>query len=399
VSGDASRIVLADELRNRVLIYSPLPAAATAAAVVIGQPDFETTTVNRAIVDPFSFNLPSGIATNGTRLYVADAKNGRVLVWNELPVTSNRGADFVLGQTDPFTAITTGGSSDKRDLRKPRAVAVSGPNLFVSDTENSRILIWNTPPTANYEAAQKVLTGLASGLAYDAATQTLAAADPFNNRVLLWTGLNPATVADNDPFDIVVGQLLAASTTANNPNVPDAGKLNTPIGVAFSGGKLLVADAGNNRVLIWNTIPATNGTGANVVLGTSTAVPVTDTPAVSRSTLGRVAGIQVHEGRLFVVDQSRHRVIFWNTVPTTSGTLPDGVFGQRRFEGENANDGGIGERTLFLANPTNPIGSFGTGSTPNVNPGLMFVGSGLTTKLWVSDSNNSRILRIPFILP
>ena len=50
-------------------------------------------------------------------------------------------------------------------------------------------------------------------------------------------------------------------------NVPSAKSMRGPQGVWIQNGRLYVADTQNNRVLIFNQIPATNGASADVVLG------------------------------------------------------------------------------------------------------------------------------------
>ena len=40
-----------------------------------------------------------------------------------------------------------------------------------------------------------------------------------------------------------------------------------PSAIARTGKQLFVADAGHNRVLVWNTLPAANGAPADFVLG------------------------------------------------------------------------------------------------------------------------------------
>jgi len=42
-------------------------------------------------------------------------------------------------------------------MRGPQGVWIQGTRLFVADTDNSRILVWNTIPTSNYQAADYVL--------------------------------------------------------------------------------------------------------------------------------------------------------------------------------------------------------------------------------------------------
>lgn len=102
---------------------------------------------------PLVFNHPMGIASDGKHLLLADTRNNRILIWNELP-TSNKPPDIVLGQPD-FYSNEPGTSKSK--LRWPVSVATDGKRVIVADTYNNRILIWNEFPTRNGEPADIVL--------------------------------------------------------------------------------------------------------------------------------------------------------------------------------------------------------------------------------------------------
>jgi hypothetical protein len=63
---------------------------------------------------PLVFNHPSGIASDGSRLLLADRNNNRVLVWNRLPA-ANDPPDLVLGQPD-FSTNSSGGGLNRGAL-------------------------------------------------------------------------------------------------------------------------------------------------------------------------------------------------------------------------------------------------------------------------------------------
>jgi uncharacterized protein (TIGR03437 family) len=94
-------------------------------AISSPQPDV----VIDSIVDPIS------VAYDGRRLFVGDASQHRVLIWNALPITDDQPADAVLGQADNLVGAATVGT--------PSALASDGTNLFVADTENRRILVFS----------------------------------------------------------------------------------------------------------------------------------------------------------------------------------------------------------------------------------------------------------------
>ena len=303
----------------------------TGATAVVGQPDYtsslpnQSTVLNAAPTDK-TMRFPVGVAYNGTMFAVADAENNRVLVWKSLPLTNNLAADFVVGQPD-FTSFTSGkyglygfqhGHASATSLRAPSGVFFDANNgLWVADTGNDRVLYYG-PITGNGQPAKFAL-GQAS-LDVDAQSiytvkttastlfapasvmsdgQRLIVADNYQNRVLIWSKL-PTT--NGEPADIVIGQkdftsnysnTLSATVDAKNVTVyhsdlcvsngtdtttetgvtlylyPNrcAGTLSSPMSAISDGTRLFIADSGNDRVLVYNQIPTSNGAPADVILG------------------------------------------------------------------------------------------------------------------------------------
>ena len=48
---------------------------------------------------------PQGVWIANNKLYVADTQNYRVLIWNSFPTTNNQAPDVVLGQPDFTTRM------------------------------------------------------------------------------------------------------------------------------------------------------------------------------------------------------------------------------------------------------------------------------------------------------
>ena len=86
----------------------------------------------------------------------------------------------------------------------------------------------------------------------------LLLADGNNNRVLIWNSLP----IGNTPPDVVLGQPDFIQ------NYPGTGRhqMNWPVSVATDGRHVVVADTYNDRILIWNQLPKTNATPADIVL-------------------------------------------------------------------------------------------------------------------------------------
>lgn len=141
---DGIRLVVADTTGNRVLIWDYFPTASGQAPdIVLGQPDFATVTPNTGGISASTMLGPVGVTSNGTELFVADTDNNRVLVWHEFPSVNGEAADQIVGQAD---AVSSDPGCDAYSFDAPNDVALYQNNLLVADTNNHRVLIFNTAP-------------------------------------------------------------------------------------------------------------------------------------------------------------------------------------------------------------------------------------------------------------
>src|SRR5207248_4249712 len=145
-----SGLFISDQNNNRVLGYGTTTATflknSAAATLVIGQADFTHGAANHgnATPDGIGLNVPGHVATDGKRLYVADTQNNRVLVWNSILAASNgASADFAIGQPSLTTNAPGAGQTG---LDAPRGVAATKNRLVIADTGNNRVLVWQPPP-------------------------------------------------------------------------------------------------------------------------------------------------------------------------------------------------------------------------------------------------------------
>jgi hypothetical protein len=120
-----NRIYVADSQNNRVLGWSSVPNFLNGASadIVIGQPNFTTSTANNGGVSANSLNNPSDVAVDlSGNLYVADTANNRVLEYNS-PFTTDTTADFVFGQGTQTaqgpTSVDSPGRIPRTDSRAP----------------------------------------------------------------------------------------------------------------------------------------------------------------------------------------------------------------------------------------------------------------------------------------
>jgi len=147
-------------------------------------------------------------------------------------------------------------------------------------------------------------------------------ADTANNRVL---GYTPIPDSPGTEATIVLGQTDA---TSNLPATTQTG-LALPGSASVSEGRLVVADSGNNRVLIWNSIPTLSSTPPDVVLGQNSFT--TATSGIAANKLSFPTAAIISSNRLIVADQSNSRVLIWDSIPTENGTAADVVLGQPDF--------------------------------------------------------------------
>lgn len=216
-------------------------------------------------------------------LWVADTGHHRLLGWNRVPQADDMPADILLGQPDwgregrnakgPVTATT---------LNVPTGIAAFRGGLVVADAWNHRVLIWHRPPTGPEDAADIILgqsapdMGLANRGA-DAPTAAtlhwpygvaevagaLVVCDTGNRRVLVWR--DPTETGQ--PADLVLGQRDFTCRDENAGGPVSAMSMRWPHMAVGWGDGLAVADAGNNRVMLWHAMPSANGLPSDAILG------------------------------------------------------------------------------------------------------------------------------------
>jgi hypothetical protein len=319
------------------------------ASMVMGPSTFTTAAARPA--DASRLQSPFGRATEiDGILYVSDYAGDRILGFRGFPAKDGASADFVLGQPSTTSALTGVGP---KLMDGPQTVLAHGGRMYSLEYSNHRILIWNTPPTRTYAAADAVI-GQAS-LATNAtacnasalrnpedmvvAGSRLVVADAANNRVLIW---NTVPTATGVAPDLVLGQSDFTHCQNDDDNqdgiadaTPTARTIDYPSGVWSDGTRLFVADADNNRVLVWNTFPTTSFQPADFVLGQPDTTSASAGSAADR--FSRPNSVTSNGNQLFVADLSNNRVKIWNQVPS-SNVAADLVLGQGDFTHTTRND-------------------------------------------------------------
>lgn len=334
-AGDA--LAVCDTGHHRLLIWRRTPEADGAPAdIVIGQADFEREGRNgKAEIGPATLNVPTGIASDGEALVVADAWNHRVLIWRRVPERSNQPADIVLGQADFSSGLANRGGDEARadTLNWPYGVALIDGRLVVCDTGNRRVLIWNELPQTNAAPPDLVLgqrdfvhrdenageaagpCGMRWGHSAAFVAGRLFVADAGDNRVMSWHGWPRENGA---PCAFVLGQPDMESVDHNRAAYyPDATAMNMPYGAARMGDMLVVADTANSRLIGFAAEDIAQGAPACRIAGQLCFEDKGDNrwrpPA--RDSLCWPYGLDAQAARVAIADSGNNRVLIWNAAP------------------------------------------------------------------------------------
>lgn len=275
------------------------------ARYVIGQADFVANSANRGgVAAANTLDGPVGIAVSNGKLYVADSGNNRVLVFNTLPTSNGVAADSVIGQ--PNFAGTASGTSASA-MAGIQAIAVDGTHLAVGEWSNSRVSFW---PLASSTTAS-----------------------------FFW------------------GQPDATTNTVNTGGIGQS-SLGAVAGISFAAGKFFVGDVSNSRVLEFSAASMSTHQNATNVIG--------QTDYVSSATGGGATGfgapysVSSDGTHLVVMDNNADRLMIYNSIPSAPGGTADVTWG-----------------------------GFGVDSTHLNNPVGVFVGD---NKMFVADRSSDRVL-------
>ncbi|WP_017656014.1 hypothetical protein [Fortiea contorta] len=295
---------VSDTGHHRLLGWRNLPTKDSQKADwVIGQPDFYHEGQNaKNTPDKATFSVPTGICACGAGLAVADAWNHRILIWHNLPEDSNVPADLVLGQANFHDNEPNRGGqlAAANTLNWPYGLFYHQEKLFVADTGNRRVLIWQQLPTEN-----------------------------------------------GQPADLVLGQPDMISRDENGGGFPTAASMRWCHDITFWGDDLVITDAGNHRVMIWEGMPTNNNTPCAVVLGQKSFDFTQMNQGVyfpNASSLNMPYGVGVIDNYLLVADTANSRLLGWikpESILSLQGAMADVVAGQVDFQskGENRNFG------------------------------------------------------------
>lgn len=337
------------------------------ASTVVGQANFTDTGANQgASAAAETLNLPYGRASIVDNiLWIPDYGNNRMLGFDGFPSANDASAGYVVGQTD-FVSTSSGAKVEDSNVSGPQGLLTYNGLYYLVDNLNNRVLIFNSAP---YAAPRKAVAVLgqpdlksnvrecsAKGLNFPEtmiiANGKLLVADGNNNRILIWNKVPTATGTEPD---LVLGQAKFNYCMDNDDNqdgirddTPSARTLSLPAGVWTDGTRLVVADDGNNRVLIWKSFPTKSFQPADIVLGQADFTHNTrnddnqdgkaDTAPSARTLHDPYEGVWSNGRQLFVSDGGNNRLLIWNRFPTANFQAADAVIGQSDFTHSAGND-------------------------------------------------------------
>lgn len=336
-------------------IFAPMLAAAASAqqsfetlqsaSMLFGQQSFyhgETIPSDSVTPNPISV-----AASSDGLVAVGEAWPGRVLIWKLGDDEENLGApaELILGEPNPGSNVTVPSASE---IGSADAILFPGDGrMIVADSFHNRVLIWNSlaSPEASVVIGQDdfVTNGPGttanrfrspSGLALTPDGR-LIVSDSGNNRVLIF---NRIPAYNGASADIVIGQSDMTSRSE--------AELYEPVGVAVNGaGVLAIADSANDRVVMYERVPWSNGAVATAVLGDATVTRSTRLSSPLAVAFSRF-------GTLAIADTNNHRVLLYEPDAVGRYDRPSMVLGQPDFVSIDPYNGGTGDQAI-----SKPVGT------------------------------------------
>ena len=134
IATDGEHFVVCDTWNNRVLVYNCLPTGGEAPDIVLGQPDFNSFDAGNGEAQ---MNWPVGATFARGKLFITDTNNYRVLVYNGIPETNGAAPDRIISKI-----------SENLSTAWPWAIWSDGEKLVLTCTLGGRVAIWNNAETA-----------------------------------------------------------------------------------------------------------------------------------------------------------------------------------------------------------------------------------------------------------
>lgn len=311
IATDGTRLLLADTWNNRVLIWNTIPDGNVSPDMVLGQDSLTTNDPGTALN---RMNWPVGVSTANDKVVVADTENDRILTWNSFPTSNGQPCDLYLDlkQYDP-------------EMGWPWAVWTNGTKIIATSTKGAAVLIWNTFPTYNNQQPDLILRGQ----------------NPDDNTNRFGT---PRTIGSDGETYLVIGDHNPENETADEGNffwnsfptfnnAPYDFFMSDPVesqvmwgGVKAPDGKFVTL---GTRLHIWNTFP-TSVASPDLSIG-KTYVELSEIGCDEDGYPfqdGDGSGVAITpSGKVYLSLSGRNMIAVYNSMPTSANQCPDYAIG------------------------------------------------------------------------
>jgi len=358
IDTEAKRLYVGDIGNNRVLIFDVNEIVNGENAInVLGQPGFVTRGWGTGTQNGLSSPTSVVLDTQRKILFVADANNNRVMIFDVNEIVNGENAINVLGQPG---FVTDAKNTSQNGLSYPQGIEIDQTNklLYVAERYNNRVMIFDTTNivgganainllgqlnennqprwTTNYTNNSPTNNGGFNGIremTMDKVHHRLFITEGNNNRVLIFNLDN-----NNRLIDRVADNVLGQPNFSSNVYGATANSMYFPYGLAYDPDRnwLFVTDSGNQRVLIYDIATINNGEDAIFVLGQSNFINndlhTTQNGLYSPSSLF----FNTKNNYLFVADNQNRRVMVFDTTNIANGQNAIYVLGQQTFNTRTA---------------------------------------------------------------
>ena len=440
----AGNLYVPDFDNHRVLRYNGPFTSDAIADYVWGQDDFAGNLCNQGrginqpdasslcYRSPYNEGFVGGVDMDSLgNLWITDNQNNRVLRFPRDPVTGipTHTANLVLGQPN-FTSANRGSALNQMSAPAAVRVDISG-TVYVADSRNNRVLIFNPPLVSGMPASQTLGSGLRlpTGLEFDPGGG-IWVHDSENNQLLLFVDgvVQKVLFKDMPNYTGACGGNYTGDGplftypdggTADPSNVCDA---RGSIGIDVDGNVFIAANAFVHDV--WRfpaPIPSPGpGTAHSADATLFTPYQFALQNYVGLKGLFAPRSVAIANGQMIVADE--RRMLFWNDVPASvvNGKIADGYVGPPnpfvhtgpsfgRIHADQSNrlwvlrDNKIEVYSIPLTTGAEPIrtitsplplrgGGLFTWTDSLSIGGITTIGSG--DKVWIADPRNHRVFRI-----
>ena len=367
IASDGTHLLLADRNNNRVLIWNKLPKGNEEPNLVLGQKNFYTNNPGNGLNE---FNWPVAVAVSPDgKVIVADTYNDRILIWNKFPTKNGQTADLVIQDIRSEQGTQGPGletQNSKRNLGWPWAVWTDGKKLIVTSTATGSVLIWNSFPTKDNQAADIRLTangkfGTPRSIGSDGKhliigdhnAKLFTGSDGGGQGTFFWKTF---PTKDDQPYDFAMknagsghgmigeelwaaefledGKLMAIGESIyvwngfpeNENDKPDLTigypfKSNSGSGIIEANGTLYIASTNGNMIWGYGSVPKSAEQKPDFVIGSKNmdSDPLAENYFMTNP-------VPLTDGKsLVVVSDFDRKMYVWKNIPDESGAKPDFV--------------------------------------------------------------------------